>query len=477
MKKIPTKTSQRRSGHYIRIALVHLFKEMKTIASTLSNKAGPWLKKRSKDLVEYLTRFDGEAHWSSLTPSQHWNRLIIWTLVGVSSFGIVWSLFARIDETVTSTGKLEPQGSTVDVKAPLGGVIKEVLVRDGEMVQKGQVLVEMDTTAARARLLALKKVREATLVDLKISRSQLGEEIDLEGLNRNQVMKMYALRDEYISRINASKELLSQSRNQLAAKMETLTAMKKSLEIRERILAKIKPLASVGGISQSQYLKELNEVEILRGEVKSLYHQIDMAQAQVRESRQKLVNTQELTRIDFTTKVEEAEKQLAQLDNQINEARVTLRYQELRSPKTGLVFDLQATSSGYVANNERPVLKIVPTDNLIAKIFIANSDIGFIKNGQSVRVRVDAYPYNEFGDISGTIKSIGSDVLEPDEKANYYRFPVTVKLSNQFIARKGRNLPLTAGMSVNANIRIRERPVIAIFTEKILPFWNNLEKL
>ena len=184
-----------------------------------------------------------------------------------------------------------------------------------------------------------------------------------------------------------------------------------------------------------------------------------------------------MTLIDFTTKVEESEKQLAQLTNQISETMVTLQYQELKSPKDGIVFDLQASSPGYVVNTQNPILKIVPVDNLVARIFIQNKDIGFIKPGQSVKVRVDAFPYNEFGELTGSILSIGSDVLEPDENFNYYRFPVTVSLAENFLIYKDAQLPLLTGMSINANIVLRQRPVISIFTQKILPFWDSLEKL
>ena len=184
-----------------------------------------------------------------------------------------------------------------------------------------------------------------------------------------------------------------------------------------------------------------------------------------------------MTLIDFTTKVEESEKQLAQLSNQISETLVTLKYQELKSPKDGIVFDLQASSPGYVVNTQNPILKIVPVDNLVARIFIPNKDIGFVKPGQPVKVRVDAFPYNEFGEITGSILSIGSDVLEPDKNFNYYRFPVTVSLKDSSLNYKDTKLPLLAGMSINANIILRQRPVISIFTKKLLPFWDSLEKL
>jgi len=94
-----------------------------------------------------------------------------------------------------------------------------------------------------------------------------------------------------------------------------------------------------------------------------------------------------------------------------------------------------------------------------------------------VKIRVDAYPYNEFGEIDGKIESIGSDVLEPNEEYNFYRFPVTIKMDKPFLLHKSKELPLITGMSVSVNIVLRQRPVISLFTERILPFWSGLEQL
>ena len=87
------------------------------------------------------------------------------------------------------------------------------------------------------------------------------------------------------------------------------------------------------------------------------------------------------------------------------------------------------------------------------------------------------YPYNEFGEIEAKIDSIGSDVLEPDRNYNFYRFPVTIKLNEPYITHQNRKLPLITGMSLSANIVLRQRPVLSLFTERILPFWSGLEQL
>ena len=234
----------------------------------------------------------------------------------------------------------------------------------------------------------------------------------------------------------------------------------------------------MGGLSKIKFLKEQQEVIQLRGKVESTKSELDKINETLEEAKNKLKNTIAASKIDFSTKIEENVKQVAQIENQISETELTLKYQEINSPLDGIVFDLQPAAPGYVVgSNDKPILKIVPVDDLVARIFISNKDIAFLKIGQRVKIRVDAYPYNEFGEVEGEIKSIGSDVLEPDEKFNFFRFPVTVKLDEPYILHKNKKLPLITGMSLSVNVVLRQRPVISLFTERILPFWAGLEQL
>ena len=236
-------------------------------------------------------------------------------------------------------------------------------------------------------------------------------------------------------------------------------------------------MVASGAISRIQFYKEQGEIELLSGEVRSLKSDILRQKEVVSESKNKLINARSLSGVDFSTKLDESQKQLAQLNNQISEAQVTLSYQTLVSPSNGIVFDLRPASPGFVVTGEDPLLKIVPTDVLVARVYVTNRDIGFLRKQQLAKVRIDAYPYNEFGELSGEITSIGSDVLEPDQSFNYYRFPVSISLSSSTLTSRGKDLPLLSGMSVTVNIVLRKRPVISIFLERVLPFWNSLEQL
>ena len=438
----------------------------------------PKLNRKVEGAINFLTIEQGEETWSNLESSRKWNKIIIWTFVSFASFGLVWSVVARVDETVQSTGKLEPKGTTIDVKVPLGGVIQNILVKEGDLVKKDQILLKLDTTAATAKLEALQRVKSQIKADILLSKIQLGGKEDINSLTKNQKIKLDSLNNEYQSRIGASVNAVKQIEFQKESIIENLKSQQEVLQIREEILKNLKEVTDIGGLSKIKYLKEQQEVIQLRGRVESTKSELEKVSATLEEVNNKLKNTIAASNVDFTSKIEENVKQVAQIQNQISDTELTLKYQEIISPLDGIVFDLQPAAPGYVVgSNDKPILKIVPIDDLVARVFVSNKDIGFLKKGQVVKIRVDAYPYNEFGEINGKIESIGSDVLEPDDKFNFYRFPITVKMQEPYILHKNKKLPLITGMSLSVNIVLRQRPVISLFTERILPFWSGLEQL
>jgi HlyD family secretion protein len=453
-------------------------KKSKKLYFYINHNFLPKLNEKVEGVVNFLTIEQGEETWSNLDSSRKWNKVIIWTFVSFASFGFVWSVVARVDETVQSTGKLEPIGTTIDVKVPIGGVIEKILVTEGELVKKDQTLLELDTTAASAKLQALERVKSQINADIVLSKIQLGGEEDIGSLTSNQKLKLTSLNNEYNSRINASANAVKQIEFQKISIMENLKSQKEVLSIREEILKNLEEVTEIGGLSKIKYLKEQQEVIQLRGRVESTKSELEKISATLAEAENKLANTIAASKIDFSSKIEENVKQVAQIENQISDTKLTLKYQEITSPLDGLVFDLQPAAPGYVVGgNDKPILKIVPVDDLVARVFVSNRDIAFLKKGQLVNIRIDAYPYNEFGEIDGKIESIGSDVLEPNEEYNFYRFPVTIKMDQPFLLHKNKELPLITGMSVSVNIVLRQRPVISLFTERILPFWSGLEQL
>ena len=253
--------------------------------------------------------------------------------------------------------------------------------------------------------------------------------------------------------------------------------------MKQGILKDIIPLASDRAISRIQLLKQQQSVENNSSEIEQLTQEIARLKLAISQAQSKVLHTiansrkEELTlmaennkriaEIDsqLTKAIVENNKRLAEIDSQVSQANLSLRYEQLVATSNGTVFDLRATSPGFVANASQPILKIVPDDALTAKVFITNKDIGFVKEGMDVDVRIDSFPFSEFGDVKGKLVEIGSDALPPDQIHPYYRFPAKVKLSRQSLLINGRTVALQSGMSVNANIKVRSRTVMSIFTD------------
>ncbi|MFW6264231.1 MAG: HlyD family efflux transporter periplasmic adaptor subunit [Cyanobacteriota bacterium] len=458
-----------------------------------------------------------------LRQSPLWSRSIVWGIVAVTTFAVGWAFVAEIEEAVPAQGKLEPKGAVKEVQPPIGGLVKEVSVEEGQWVEKDQVLLTFDQTAAQSQLASLNKIRESLAAENQFYRSQLNngsasansnvkippemaslsqnraallEENELyrailnggtspSSLNLAQRERFQTSLTDLNSRIAAAELEIEKLNRQLRQTRVQLANAKEVLAVNQRILNDITPLAEQGGLARVQLLRQQQEVGTREAEVENLVQEELRLESAIAQAREQLQTTIASGRDSLLTRIGENEKRLAEIesqitkvivdndkriqeiDSQVSETSVRLDYQALRAPVSGVVFDLNAYP-GYVAvmsGASDPILKLVPSEGLVARVFITNKDIGFVDEGMRVDVRIDSFPYSEFGDITGTLVRIGDDALPPDEIYQYYRFPAEIELDKQFLTLKDteRQLSLQSGMSVSANIRVRERRVIDIF--------------
>jgi HlyD family secretion protein len=345
--------------------------------------------------------------------------------------------------------------------------------------------------AIPADVLALARNRDALVSEAQLYRMQVtGGGATLSG---DQQDRLRANQAELSSRSQAADANISQAMEQLNQTETKRAGRQEALAINKRILNDIKEVADQGGISRIQYLKQQEDVLNTESEIRQLGQEEMRLKAAISEGRSRLTNTFDTTRKELTVQIGDNTKRIAEIDSQftkalvdnskrlseiegqISQAEVALKYQELRAPVSGTVFELKA-GLGYVANTNtsESVLKIVPDDQLIAKVFITNQDIGFVKEGMPVDVRLDSFPFSEFGDVKGKLTWIGSDALPPDQANPTYRFPAKVEIEKQSLNVNGREIRLQSGMSLSANIKIRDRTVISLFTDF---FVKNTESL
>jgi hemolysin D len=504
------------------IVSIQQLSELATKASQLPEAIKP---KPPNHAPRYVPKFEQPV---ILKQSRNWSRAILWVLMLATTGTIIWANIAEIEEAVSATGKLEASGATKDVQAPVGGVVKEIFVEDGKQVKEGEKLLTLDNTTAKAQMESLQKVRTSlmqenqfyqsqlkgsnavdvtslqvptSMIDLTKSRAALLAENQVyrtqfdgnskNGLSLDQRERVTSSQIELDARVTASQSEIEQLKRQVQQTDIKIASTRETLKMNQGILNKISGLAKERAISQIQFLKQQEEVRNAQSQLDQLTQEKARLQAEISGGQAKLKNTVAVSRKDWLDKIAannqkiaeidsqltkaivENNKKIAETDSQISQTQMNLKYQEIKAPTSGTVFELKAKSPGFVASSTEPILKIVPNDKLVAKVFITNKDIGFIKEGMTVDVRIDSFPFSEFGDIKGTLVSIGSDALPPDQIYPFYRFPAKIELSSQQLLLSGRNISLQSGMGVNTNIKIRDdRKIISIFTDM---FSNSVE--
>ena len=350
---------------------------------------------------------------SVLQQGRFWMRTVTWSLIGTTVFGVAWLALARTEEIVVAQGELEPIGSVQDIQMPVGGVAEEILVKEGDVVKAGQVLMKLDTEATEEQ-------RRSLETAIKLKREQLG----LKQQEKQRYLEVNA---------------------------EQITMLENNLRLQTEIVERFDALEEAGAASELQFLSQQNSVEETRGR---------LAQTKADRFRQVALIDQQMSELNA---------ELADLQGRIAQARVTLRYQQLRSPVDGVVFDLQPTSAGFTAQSTQTVMKVVPDGLLEAKVEVPSNKIGFVKipvgcpqnlaKCMRADISIDSYPSTDFGVLEGRVTRIGSDALPPDpqQQRQELSFPLTVELDQQSLELKsGAMLPLQVGMSLTANIKLRK---------------------
>ena len=163
-----------------------------------------------------------------------------------------------------------------------------------------------------------------------------------------------------------------------------------------------------------------------------------------------------------------------QLEANIKEIQFNEAAPKLRSPVNGRVFNLSAISTGYAATLGETLLNIVPDGEVEAKIYISNKDIGFVKPNMNAEIRLDAFPFTQYGSLKGKVLSIGDEVLPPDQMNAMPRFPAYVRLNKQKLTKGDETFDLRSGYSVTVNLVVRNKRIISLFIDPINEAIDNL---
>ncbi|MFC4314219.1 HlyD family type I secretion periplasmic adaptor subunit [Steroidobacter flavus] len=405
-------------------------------------------------------------------------RMVLWTLLILLGILLLWSLLGKLDIVASAEGKLVPQTYVKIVQPADAGIVREILVTEGDRVRAGQVLLRLDTTLSEAdtaivakevelRSLQLRRI-EAEMSDQKMSRrpedsAELFRQVDAQARARRQA---------YEDMLQTEEAVLEQAKEDLHGAQAQVVKLEKLLPIYREEEESLARLAQQGLVPKFQLAEKQRQRIETEQNLLSQQRTVASLQSHIAESQGRIARvTSEYRQQLFSERVE-SQTQLQKAQHELLKQEHRGRLSELRAPQDGIIKDVATYTVGAVVNAGTVLMSLVPIDEeLVAEVMIRNDDVGFVREGQRVKVKLAAYPFQDYGMIEGTVKKISADASETnnpqdprrdseDRDAPVSPYKALVTLDEQALGAGVSKLPLAPGMQVVADIRKGERTVM-----------------
>lgn len=441
-----------------------------------------------------------------------WTRGFLYVLVGFAVLVLPWAVVSKVDETGSAKGRIEPQGATQKLDSLAGGSVIAVRVKEGDSVRAGQVLLELESDILRTEL----QQAQTKLFGLQNQRSQLyvlKNQLQLtlsaqEQQNQSQALEKMSQVSQVKQNLEAKQSiynlqklekqsLVSQAQQQINSTRSDQKSAQSRLGIDSRLVKRFSELVNDGAVSATQ----VDQLKKEEQESRRLYEkaQFDIKQAQLRlteeqsryqttlnqlesdikqatlqlqeeqNSYQSLLQTGKLAVLknqqqlkDLQTQIAGLQSEMAQTESQIISIKLQIQQRIVRSPINGVIYELPIKKPGAVVQPGQRIAQVAPKNvGFVLKAQMPSQDSGFLKVGMPVKVKFDAYPFQEYGIVQGKVSWISPDSkVSQTAVGNIETFELEIALEQQYVQNGDKRIPLTAGQTANAEVIIRQRRVI-----------------
>lgn len=423
-----------------------------------------------------MRHFELEADAVMSTAKTHRAQTLVRTAVVVMVVLITWAAVAPIDEVTKGDAKVIPSKQLQVIQSLDGGIVSEILVKEGQVVEAGQMLLKIDETRATsgvresaAQTFAL-QTKLARLKALAEGQSFTPPTPRKDNLEEQRVVEeerqLYdARRSEFHALVGISEQQLEQREQELTEAKSKRDSATRSLELSQQELTKTRPLLATGAVSEVEILRLERDVSRARGDKEQATAQSAKALAAIAEARRKIQETE----LSFRN---EARKELSEVLgrlNALNEGAVALADKvdkaQVKSPVRGRVQRLLANTVGGVLQPGKDIVEIVPLDDaLVLEAKVQPKDIAFIHPGQAATVKFTAYDFGIYGGLDAVVENISPDT-ETDERGNNTFYVVRVRTKQTNFSDK---MPIIPGMTAEVDILTGKKTVLSYLLKPIL---------
>lgn len=400
---------------------------------------------------------------------QDFPGLLLWTIIGFTVVALAWAALARLEVVISATGRLIPSAQLQTLANLEGGTIKQILVKPGEKVAKGQVLVRLDPVLRAADAASAK----ASVDALAVRAARLQAEarggratLNLPGVDPALLADERALARADAGALAADRAMAQaraeQARRAAAEADANLEQRRQALSLAEQEVAVLRPLVERGAEPALSLTRASNNMSQARALVAAASENAAKARALVAETARAITNIDLQFRMRAADALATTRAELASRTGQQPALADRLDRTTVRAPMTGIVSRLRVTTSGGTVGPGEPIIEMVPAgDRLLVEARVSPADIGFVAPGQTARVRITAYDYGIYGAMDGTVQSVAPDAVI-DERTGEVHFLVRIALGRPcFPTKAGACLPLGPGMLAEISLLGPKRSVLS----------------
>ena len=393
-------------------------------------------------------------------------RLIIVSVtIGFALF-LLWAMLAQVDEVTAGQGKVIPSSKVQLIQASEPATIRELLVRSGQRVRRGQILARLDDTQSSSELGQIQA--ETQSLQGRAARLQSegmgtgiaggGDEATLSAVRRQALS----------SRIAALRSSAEQRRREGAEAAATISSLSRSLVLAQENVDRLAPLAAKNIVPKTELATAQREVVDLQGRIAAAREQQGRASAAVSEALSQANEAQFSFRQEALNERSQINAKIAVNEESLRGARGRLNRSELRSPVDGVVNDVQVTTIGGFVQAGEKVMEVVPMgDKLLVETRVKPSDIAFIKVGDKALVKVTAYDFSTYGGLDGRVVQVSADSIYDEVERQAY-FNVIVETNRSYLNAQGRRLPIAPGMMTDTQIITGRKSVLSYLLKPVL---------
>ncbi len=401
------------------------------------------------------------------SPTARWTALLI---VGLFCIALGWATVGKLDIVAVAPGKTVAGGRTKIIQPAETAIVQDILVKDGQSVRRGDLLVELNATATGADFeQADESLIAAQLAELRygailsaINQGHMPSKATAR-LPADRLEASWLLAQSEFERFQAENlshiAQIAQRRAEQATVQSQIAPLEESLAISKERVADLEKIVESRYVSRHEFLYRKQEMV-------DLERQLAVQRATLEESKSALAGAKEQQRVLFADArqkaydgLRDAREKIVQFEPQVKKTQQRDQQMQLRSPVDGTIQQLAVHTVGGVVTPAQALMAVVPDQRFLeVEASILNKDIGFVRRGQTVAIKVESFPYTRYGYLHGIVESVSYDAAQ-DEKLGLI-FPARVKLLEDSLVIDGITIAMTPGMTLTAEIKTGRRSVI-----------------